>query len=138
MAQPNHTPLLPHLRSSQPPRPLLRIHKAPLGLGSHHPRPLPAAAWRGERTLFLARCPEVLFPLVPGVVGLHPSSFHRRMRKLRRFFEPLRREVLSEMIGNPETLLYDFTLLEVLHPRQVPQSSGFPAGAWVRWGSFTP
>jgi hypothetical protein len=75
--------------------------------------------------------------LFPGVVGLHPSSFHRRMRKLRRFLEPLRREILSEMIGDPETLLVDSTLLEVLHPRQVPQSSGFPGGAWVRWGSFS-
>jgi hypothetical protein len=75
--------------------------------------------------------------LFPGVVGLHPSSFHRRMRRLRRFLEPLRREVLSEMIGEPETLLVDSTLLAVLHPRQVPQSSGFPRGAWVRWGSFS-
>ena len=75
--------------------------------------------------------------LFPGVVGLHPSSFHRRMRKLRRFLEPLRREILSEMIGDPETLLVDSTLLSVLHPRQVPQSSGFPGGAWVRWGSFS-
>jgi hypothetical protein len=75
--------------------------------------------------------------LFPGVVGLHPSSFHRRMRKLRRFLEPLRREILSEMIGDPETLLVDSTLLQVLPPRQVPQSSGFPGGAWVRWGSFS-
>jgi Transposase DDE domain len=75
--------------------------------------------------------------LFPGVVGLHPSSFHRRMRKLRRFLEPLRREILSEMVGDPETLLVDSTLLQVLHPRQVPQSSGFPGGAWVRWGSFS-
>lgn len=75
--------------------------------------------------------------LFPGVVGLHPSSFHRRMRKLRRYLEPLRREILSEMIGDPETLLVDSTLLAVLHPRQVPQSSGFPGGAWVRWGSFS-
>lgn len=54
--------------------------------------------------------------LFPGVVGLHPSSFHRRVRKLRRFLEPLRREVLSEMVGEPETLLVDSTLLSVLHP----------------------
>jgi hypothetical protein len=54
-----------------------------------------------------------------------------------RFLEPLRREILSEMIGDPETLLVDSTLLPVLHPRQVPQSSGFPGGAWVRWGSFS-
>jgi hypothetical protein len=75
--------------------------------------------------------------LFPGVVGLHPSSFHRRVRKLRRFLEPLRREVLSEMVGNPETLLVDSTLLSVLHPRQVSQSSGFSGASWVRWGSFS-
>jgi hypothetical protein len=45
--------------------------------------------------------------------------------------------VLSEMIGEPETLLVDSTLLSVLHPRQVSQGSGFPGGAWVRWGSFS-
>jgi hypothetical protein len=54
---------------------------------------------------------------------------------LRRFLEPLRREILSEMIGDPQTLLVDSTLLSVLHPRQVSQGAGFPAGAWVRWGS---
>lgn len=75
--------------------------------------------------------------LFPGVVGFHPSSFHRRVRRLRRFLEPLRREVLSEMVGDPETLLVDSTLLSVLHPRQVSQGSGFPGGAWVRWGSFS-
>jgi hypothetical protein len=75
--------------------------------------------------------------LFPGVVGLHPSSFHRRVRRLRRFLEPLRREILSEMVGEPETLLVDSTLLSVLHPRQVPQGSGFPGAAWVRWGSFS-
>jgi hypothetical protein len=41
---------------------------------------------------------------------------HRRLRKLRRFLEPLRREVLYQMVGNPETLLVDSTLLSVLHP----------------------
>jgi hypothetical protein len=35
--------------------------------------------------------------LFPGVAGLHPSSFNRRVRKLRSFLEPLRREVLSEL-----------------------------------------
>src|SRR3954451_3119785 len=118
-----HGALLPHrrrLRSSQPPCPLLRIHKAPLGLGSYRPRPLPAAARRGKRTLFLARRPKVLLSLIPrGGGALHPSSFHRRVRKLRRFLEPLRRDVLYEMVGNPETLLVDSTLLSVLHPRQV-------------------
>lgn len=34
--------------------------------------------------------------LFPGVVGLSPSSFHRRSRKLRRYLEPLKRAVLPE------------------------------------------
>jgi hypothetical protein len=75
--------------------------------------------------------------LFPGVVGLHPSSFHRRVRKLRRFLEPLRRQVVCELVGDPETLLIDSTLLAALHPRQVAQSAGFPGAAWVRWGSFS-
>jgi hypothetical protein len=79
--------------------------------------------------------------LFPGVAGLHPSSFHRRVRKLRRFLEPLRREILPGLVGEPETLLVDSTLLEVLHPRQVKQSTGWGSSservAWVRWGSFS-
>jgi hypothetical protein len=74
--------------------------------------------------------------LFPGVVGLTHSSVHRRIRRLRRFFEPLRRMVLSGLVGNPETLVIDSTLLPVLHPRQVGQSAGFWGAAWVRWGSF--
>ena len=77
------------------------------------------------------------FPhLFPGVVGLAPSSFHRRIRKLRRFLEPLRRALLAELVGDPETLIVDSTLLPVVHPRQVRQSAGFYGAAWVRWGSF--
>ena len=80
--------------------------------------------------------------LFPGVVGLAPSSFHRRLRKLRRFFEPLRRAVVPELVGEPETLVVDSTLLSVLHPRQVRQSHegwGRPASgaAWARWGAFS-
>jgi hypothetical protein len=75
--------------------------------------------------------------LFPGVAGLHPSSFHRRVRKLRRFLELLRREIVPQLVGDPETLLVDSTLLSVLHPRQVPQGSGFDGAAWVRWGSFS-
>jgi hypothetical protein len=86
---------------------------------------------------FLRDAQRFFSHLFPGVVGFHPSSFHRRVRRLRRFLEPLRREVLSEMVGDPQTLLVDSTLLSVLHPRQVPQGSGFPGGAWVRWGSFS-
>jgi hypothetical protein len=77
------------------------------------------------------------FPhLFPGVVDLAPSSFLRRIRKLRRYLEPLRRAVLPELVGDPETLIVDSTLLPVLHPRQVRQSAGFCGAAWVRWGSF--
>jgi len=79
--------------------------------------------------------------LFPGVAGLHPSSFHRRVRKLRRFLEPLRRTLVEELVGDPETLIVDSTLLEVLHPRQVGQSAGWAASssgaAWARWGTFS-
>ncbi len=79
--------------------------------------------------------------LFPGAVGLHPSSLHRRVRELRRFLEPLRRAILPELVGEPETLIVDSTLLAVLHPRQVGQSAGWGSpsagAAWVRWGSFS-
>ena len=86
---------------------------------------------------FLRDAQRFFSHLFPGVVGLHPSSLHRRVRKLRRYLEPLRREILPELVGDPETLLIDSTLLEVLHPRQVSQSAGFDGAAWVRWGSFS-
>jgi hypothetical protein len=85
---------------------------------------------------FLRDAQRFFSHLFPGVSGLHPSSLHRRVRKLRRFLEPLRKEILDEMVGEPETLLVDSTLLSVLHPRQVSQGSGFSGAAWVRWGSF--
>jgi hypothetical protein len=44
---------------------------------------------------------------------------------------------LPELVGEPETLVVDSTLLPVLHPRQVGQSAGFEGAAWVRWGSFS-
>jgi hypothetical protein len=50
--------------------------------------------------------------------------------------EPLPRVVLAELVGEPETLIVDSTLLEVLHPRQLKQSAGFEGASWVRWGSF--
>jgi hypothetical protein len=86
---------------------------------------------------FLRDAQRFFSHLFPGVAGLYPSSFNRRVRKLRRFLEPLRREILPELIGEPETLLVDSTLLEVLHPRQVSQSAGFAGAAWVRWGTFS-
>ena len=86
---------------------------------------------------FLRDAARFFSHLFPGVVGLCPSSLHRRIRKLRRFLEPLRREILPELTGDPETLIVDSTLLSVLHPRQVGQSAGFEGAAWVRWGSFS-
>ncbi len=85
---------------------------------------------------FLRDAERFFAHLFPGVVGLHPSSFHRRLRKLRRFLEPLRRAVLGELVGDPETLVVDSTLLAALYPRQVKQSAGFEGAGWARWGSF--
>lgn len=81
---------------------------------------------------FLRDAQRFFSHLFPGVVGLHPSSLHRRTRKLRRFLEPLQRDIVPELVGEPETLIVDSTLLPILHPRQVSQSAGFPAAAWVR------
>jgi hypothetical protein len=86
---------------------------------------------------FLREVERFFSHLFPGVVGLHPSSLHRRVRKLRRYFEPLRRAILPELVGDPETLIVDSSLLSVLHPRQVPQGSGFEGASWIRWGSFS-
>jgi hypothetical protein len=86
---------------------------------------------------FLRDAQRFFSHLFPGVVRFHPSSFNRRVKKLRRYLEPLRREILPELTGEPETLLVDSTLLEVLHPRQVSRSAGFAGAAWVRWGSFS-
>src|SRR4051794_29179893 len=85
---------------------------------------------------FLRDAQRFFSHLFPGVIGLHPSSLHRRVRRLRRFMEPLRRAILKELVGEPETLIVDSTLLEVLHPRQVARSAGFEGAAWGRWGSF--
>jgi hypothetical protein len=40
---------------------------------------------------FLRDAERFFSHLFPGVVGLHPSSLHRRVRKIRRFLEPVRR-----------------------------------------------
>ena len=90
---------------------------------------------------FLRDMARFLAHLFPGVVGLAPSSFHQRVRKLRRFLELLRRGVVNELVGDPETLVVDSTLLSVLHPRQVGQSVGWgrssSGAAWARWCSFS-
>lgn len=86
---------------------------------------------------FLRDAERFFSHLFPGVVGLAPSSLQRRIRKLRRFLEPLRRSLLPELVGEPETLIVDSTLISVLHPRQVGHSAaGFEVAAWVKWGSF--
>lgn len=86
---------------------------------------------------FLRDAERFFSELFPGVVGLYPSSLHRRIRKLGRFLEPLRRTMVGELVGEPETLLVDSTLIEILHPRQVKQSAGMEGAAWVRWGTFS-
>jgi hypothetical protein len=86
---------------------------------------------------FLRDAQRFFSHLFPGVAGMHPSSLHRRVRRLRRFLEPLRRSVLPELVGEPETIIVDSTLLAVLHPRQVKQSAaGFEGAAWAKWDSF--
>ncbi|MGI8648975.1 MAG: hypothetical protein ACR2KW_01145, partial [Rubrobacter sp.] len=72
---------------------------------------------------FLRESERFFCNLFPGVVGYAPSSLHRRVRRLRRFLKPLRRSVLADLVGEPETLICDSTLLSVLHPRQVRQSA---------------
>lgn len=86
---------------------------------------------------FLRDAQRFFAHLFPGVVDLYPSSLHRRLRRLRHFLEPLRRAVVEELVGEPETLIVDSTLLSVLRPRQVAQSAGFHGAAWVRWGTFS-
>jgi hypothetical protein len=87
---------------------------------------------------FLRDAQRFFSHLFPGVVGLHPSSLHRRLRKLRRFLEPLRRDILYQMVGEPgdaaRGLHFAFGFAP---PAQVSQGSGFSGAAWVRWGSFS-
>ncbi len=59
---------------------------------------------------FLRDASRFFSHLFPGVVGLAPSSLQRRLRKLRRFLELLRRDVVAELVGNPETLIVDGAL----------------------------
>ncbi len=102
--------LLPHrrcLRSAQPTRQTLRISLKQLS----DPEVIALALLQQLRGVesersFLREAQRLFSHLFPGVVGLlHPSSFNRRVRKLRRFLEPLRREILPELVGEPETLI---------------------------------
>src|SRR3712207_9320233 len=54
--------------------------------------------------------------LFPGVVGLHPSSFHRRVWETKGFPGALRRGALSESEGESETLLGESSLVLILAP----------------------
>src|SRR5215203_1935508 len=127
-----------HLRRTQPERKVLCDPQAALGRRSAHPRPRAAASRRRVRAVVLAR--ERSFLCAPVCRHTRASSLlvsSQDAQTTRRFLEPLRRAILPELLGDPETVIVDSTLLEVLHPPQVCQSVGFPRGAsWVRWGSF--
>jgi hypothetical protein len=157
MARPQHTPSLVHLEEALTVLFCL-IDDAYTHLNPHGARSYEAIkqlsdsevvtlalfqqlrGMESERS-FLRDAERFFSHLFPGVAGLYPSSFNRRVRKLRRYLEPLRREILPELVGEPETLLIDSTLLEVLHPPQVSQSAGWgnssAGAAWVRWGTFS-
>jgi hypothetical protein len=96
--------LLPHrrcLRPSQPSRrSTLRIHKARLSDSEIVTLALfqQLRGVESERS-FLRDAQRFFSHLFPGVAGLHPSSFNRRVKKLRGFLEPLRREILPELVG---------------------------------------
>jgi Transposase DDE domain len=157
MAQPNHTPRLAYTEEALTVLFCLvddaYVHLNPHGARSYESikrlsdsEVIALALFQQLRGVesersFLRDAERFFSHLFPGVVGLYPSSFNRRVRKLRSFLEPLRREILPELVGEPETLLVDSTLLEVLHPRQVSQSAGWGSfsagGAWVRWGTFS-
>lgn len=152
MAQPQHTPTLASLEEAitvlfclvddayRPLNPRWRSHEPLQKLSDSEVLTLALfQQLRGvesERS-FLRDAQRFFSHLFPGIAGLHPSSLHRRVRKLRRFLEPLRRAILPELVGDPETLIVDSTLLSVLHPRQVGQSAGFEGAAWARWGPFS-
>src|SRR5215203_6427579 len=50
-----------------------------------------------ERSFLREEVGRFFWHLFPEAVCLPPSSLHRRIRKLRRYFEPLRRTILPEL-----------------------------------------
>src|SRR5215211_6414139 len=147
MAQPNHTPRLAHTEEALTVlfcliddayahlNPRARCYESIKRLSDSEVIALALfqqlRGLESERS-FLRDAARFFSHLFPGVVvGLHPSSLHRRVRKLRRFLEPLRRTVVRELVGDPETLVVDSTLLSILHPRQVRQSVRFGEGTRV-------
>ena len=75
---------------------------------------------------FLRDAERFFAHLFPGVVGLHPSSLNRRVRKLRRFLEPLRRVVLGELAGTPRPWSWTLRCLRCCTPGR---SSSQPPGS---------
>src|SRR3712207_8109314 len=65
---------------------------------------------------FLRDAQRFFSHLFPGVVGLHPSSLHRRVRELRRYLEALRRGSLPPPGGGPGKLLIYTNFFEVFAP----------------------
>src|SRR5215210_7791347 len=89
---------------------------------------------------FLRDAQRFFSHLFPGVAGLHPSSFHRRVRKLRRLEWSLcagRSSPRWSATGDAARRRLYFAF-GVAPPAQVSQSSpGLCGAAWVRWGSFS-
>src|SRR3712207_3316708 len=140
MARPNHTPRLAHTEEALtvlfcliddayvPLNPRARRYESLKRLSDSEVITLALfQQLRGvesERS-FLRDAERFFSHLFPGVVGLHPSSFHRRVGEMRGFLGPVRRGVLSEMIGDPETVLVDSTPLSGFHPQPGFPGSGF-------------
>lgn len=87
---------------------------------------------------FLRDAQRFFSHLFSGVVGLHPSSFHRMVRKLRRFLEPLRRQILSEMIGDPEPRVLPGRVRDACRTRGGLLGAGHRPGPRDRVGQGAP
>jgi hypothetical protein len=86
---------------------------------------------------FLRDAQRFFSHLFPGVVGLHPSSFHRRVRKLRRFWNPCGETSSPRWSAIRRRCSSTLLCFRCCTPAQGPQGSGFSGAAWVRWGSFS-
>jgi hypothetical protein len=150
MTRPNHTPRLAHteeashcslassrtLRASQPPCPLLRIPQAPLSDSEAIVLFYQLPGVESERS-FLRNAQRFFSHLFPGVVELHPSSFHRRVRKLRSSWNPCEGTSYNDDRQPADaTRRLSFTF-GCAHPAQVPQGSGFSGAVRVWWGAFS-
>ncbi len=88
---------------------------------------------------FLRDAQRFFSHLFLGVVGLHPSSFNRRVKKLRCFLESLRRDILPELVGDPDRRFDVAGSPPSASSRAVGGLWGSPStgAAWVRWGTFS-